>query len=132
MLSHVQLFETPWTVVCQAPLPMRFSKQEYWSGSPFPSPKDLSDPGIKSRPPILQADSLPSESPRKSIYFCFLVTLVMSNSVQPCRLQPARLLCPWDSLGKSSRVGCHALLQEILPTQGSNQGLLHCRQILYH
>ena len=44
----------------------------------------------------------------------------------------ARLLCPWDSLGKNTGVGCHFLLQGILPTQGSNPGLLHCRQILYH
>ena len=47
-------------------------------------------------------------------------------------LQPARLLCPWDSPGESSRVGCRALLQEIFPTQGSNSGLLCCRQIPYH
>ena len=41
-----------------------------------------------------------------------------------------RLLCPWDSSGKSTGVGCHALLQEIFPTKGSNPSLLHCRQIL--
>ena len=46
-------------------------------------------------------------------------------------LQPTRLLCPWDSLGKNTGVGCHALLQGIFPTQGSNPGLSHCRQILY-
>ena len=50
----------PWNVVCQ-PLSMEFSGQEYWSGLPFLSPGDLSDSGIKSRAPILQADSLPSE-----------------------------------------------------------------------
>ena len=44
----------------------------------------------------------------------------------------ARLLCPWDSPGKNTGVGCHFLLQEIFQTQGSNSGLLHCRQILYH
>ena len=49
----------------------------------------------------------------------------------PYELQPARLLCPWDSPGKSTIVGCHFLLQGIFPTQGSNPGLLHCRQILY-
>ena len=43
----------------------------------------------------------------------------------------ARLLCPWDSLGKNTGVGCHALLQGIFPTQRSNPWLLHCRQILY-
>ena len=45
---------------------------------------------------------------------------------------PTRLLCPWNSPGKNTRVSCHFLLQGIFPTQGSNLGLLHCRQILYH
>ena len=52
---------TPWTVAHQASLSTRFSRQEYWSGLPFPSPGDLPDPGIKPRSPALQADSLPSE-----------------------------------------------------------------------
>ena len=52
---------TPWTVACQVSLPMGFSGQEYWSGLPFPSPGDLSDPGIEPRSPALQADSLPTE-----------------------------------------------------------------------
>ena len=47
MLSRVQLFATPWTVACQAPLSMEFSRQEYWSGLPFPSPGDLPDPRIE-------------------------------------------------------------------------------------
>ena len=51
----------PWTVACQAPLSMGFSRQEYWSELPFPSPEDLPDPGIKPRTPGLQADSLPFE-----------------------------------------------------------------------
>ena len=50
---------------CQAPLSMGFSRQEYWSGLPFPSPGDLPDPGIELRSPALQADSLPSEPPGK-------------------------------------------------------------------
>ena len=45
-LSHVRLFSTPWTVAHQAPLSMGFSRQEYWSGLPFPSPGNLPDPGI--------------------------------------------------------------------------------------
>ena len=45
--SCVQLFVTLWTVACQAPLPMGFSRQEYWSGLPFPSPGDIPDTGIK-------------------------------------------------------------------------------------
>ena len=48
-LSHVQFFATPWTVACQAPLSMGFSRQEYWSGLPFPSLGGLPDPGIKPR-----------------------------------------------------------------------------------
>ena len=48
------------------------------------------------------------------------------------RLQPMRLLCPWNSPGKNTGVGCHFLLQGILPAQGSNLGLLHYRHILYH
>ena len=64
-LSHVQLFVTPWTVAHQAPLSMEFSRQEYWSGWPVPSPGDLHNPGIKHGSFALQADSLPSEPPRK-------------------------------------------------------------------
>ena len=56
----------------------------------------------------------------------------MYDSLQPHGLQPARLLCPWDSPGKNTGVGIHSFLLEIFPTQGLNLGLLHCRQILYH
>ena len=56
---------------------------------------------------------------------------VVSYPLQPHGLQPARLLCPWDSPGKNTGVGCHFLLQENFLTQGSNPGLLHCWQILH-
>ena len=62
---------------------------------------------------------------------CVLVTSVVCDSLQPHGLQPARLLCPWNSPGKTIGVGCHCLLQGTFPTQGSNSGLLNCRQILY-
>ena len=65
LLSRVQLFATPWTVAYQAPQSMEFSRQEYWSGLPLPSPGDLPDPGIVPRSPELQADTLPSEPPGK-------------------------------------------------------------------
>ena len=55
-------FVTPWTVACQAPLSMEFSRQAYWSGLTFPSQGDLSSPGIKPESPAVQADSLPAES----------------------------------------------------------------------
>ena len=77
---------------------MEFSRPEYWSGQPFPSPGDLPNPGIEPRSPTLQADSLPAESPGKP---------------------------------KNTGVGILSLLQQIFPTQESNQDLLHCRQILY-
>ena len=64
-LSRVPLFLTPWTVAYQAPSSMGFSRQEYWSGLPFPSPGDLPDPGIKLGSPALQADALTSEPPGK-------------------------------------------------------------------
>ena len=64
-LSRVRLFATPWTAAHQTPLSMGFSRQEYWSGLPFPSPGDLPDPGIKPRSPTLQADALTSEAPGK-------------------------------------------------------------------
>ena len=63
--SSILTWRIPWTVAYQ-PLPsMRFSRHEYWSRLPFPSPGDLSNPGIKPRSPTLQADSLPSEPPGK-------------------------------------------------------------------
>ena len=56
----------------------------------------------------------------------------MSDSLRPYVLEPVRLLCPWNTPGKNTGVGCHSLLQGIFPTQGWNLGLLHCRKILYH
>ena len=56
-----------WTIVHQAPLSMEFSRQENWSGSPFPSPGDLSNPGIKPGSPAFQADALTSEPPGKHL-----------------------------------------------------------------
>ena len=54
--SHVQLFEIPWTVAYRAPLSMRFSREEYWSGLPCPPPGDLPNPGIEFGSPALQAE----------------------------------------------------------------------------
>ena len=64
-----------------------------------------------------------------------MCVLVAQLSVSDClplhRLLPTRLLCPWDSPGKNTGVGCHSLLQKTFPTQGSNPGLLHHREIPY-
>ena len=62
-LSRVRLFATPWTVAYQAPPSVGFSRQEYWSGLPFPFPGELPNPGIEPESPALQADALPSEPP---------------------------------------------------------------------
>ena len=69
LLSCVQLFAIPWTVAYQAPPSTEFSRQEYWSGLPFPSRGDLPNPGIESRSSALQADALPSELPEKPQIF---------------------------------------------------------------
>ena len=63
--SCTQRFVTPWTVAHQAPLFMGFSKQEHWSGLPFPPPGGLPNPDIQPRSPALQADALTSEPPGK-------------------------------------------------------------------
>ena len=56
---------------------------------------------------------------------CTVNLLVVSDSLRPHGLSPARLLCPWSSPGKNTEMGCHFLLQGVFPTQGSNLGLLH-------
>ena len=60
-----------------------------------------------------------------------LVTQLCPTLCDPCGLQFARLLCLWNSPGKNTGMGCHSLLKGIFPSQGSNPGVLHCRQILY-
>ena len=124
---HVQLFATPWTVACQPPLSMKFSRQDCWSGLPFPSPGDLCNPGIE--PPSLVSPTLAgrfftSWATREAqqliichIYFsinhlflllvmtllflCCLVTKLCQALYDP-RLQQARLLCPPLSPGVCS------------------------------
>ena len=66
-LSRVQLFEIPWPAAFQAPLSMGFSRQEYCSGLPFPSPGDLPNSGIEPGSPTLQVDTLPSKPQGKPI-----------------------------------------------------------------
>ena len=67
-LSRVRLFATPWTVAYQAPPSRGFSRQEYWSGLPFPSPGDLPNPDTEPRSPALEADTLTSEPPGKKLH----------------------------------------------------------------
>ena len=96
--------------------------------SPVPlgfKPWGLGIPGSKNQSfkPFSSTPTIPSES---------VNCLVVSDYLQPHGLQLARPLCPWNSPGKNTGVCCHSFLQGIFPTQGSNSGLPHCGQILYH
>ena len=73
LLSRVRLFATPRTVAYQAPPSMGFSRQDYWSGLPFPSPGDIPNPGIKPESPSLQTGALPSEPPGKPLLMEVLI-----------------------------------------------------------
>ena len=77
MLSHVQAFVAPWTVACQVPLSIEFSRQAYWSGLPFPTPGDLSGPEIK--PTSLASPALASK------FFTTSTTWEAQDSVLKCR-----------------------------------------------
>ena len=83
-LSRVQLFATPWTVAHQAPLSMGFTRQEYWSGLPFPSPGDLPEPGVEPRSLALKANSLPSEHGA----FKYKVRRTVKDLEWPCDRSP--------------------------------------------
>ena len=115
-LSCIWFFATPWTVAIQASLSMEFSRQEYWSGLPFPSPEELPNPGVEPWSPASQADSLSSAlqgTPSKSLSHVWLFVTPWTVAT--------RLFCPQNSPGYSTGVGYHSLLQGIFPTQGSNQ-----------
>ena len=96
----VQLFVTLWTEAHQAPLSMEFSRQEYRSGLPFPSPGALSDPGIKPRSPALQADSLLSEPQGKPLKYWDILLIIswqraLPNFVTPRTHSAAKDACHW-------------------------------------
>ena len=74
---------TPWTVACQAPLSVGFSRHEYWNGLPFPSPGDLHDPGIEPGSSALQVDSLQSEppgNPQIHIYIFYIYLYIYTHT----------------------------------------------------
>ena len=115
-LSCVRLLAALWTVAYQAPSSMGLSRQKYWSGLPFPSPEDLPNPG-NGTPASRIVKVKESESASLS---------VLSDSSRPHGLHS-----PWNSPGQNPGVHSLSLLQGIFPTQGSNPGLPHCRQIPY-
>ena len=136
VLSHVQLFFTLWTVAHQAPPSMGFSRQEYWSGLPFPSPRNLSNSRIQPESPTLWAGSLLSQPLWKTrILGC--VAMPSSRGLPNPGIKPRSLALQVDSLPleppgkpKNTGVGSLSLLQGIFPTQGLS---LSCngRQVLY-
>ena len=105
LLSCVRLFVTPRTVAHQAPLSIRFSRQEYWTGLPFPSPWDLPKPGIKPGSPALQADSLPAEPPGKpqSLMFYWLCCLGLLQLMtgEEYRSRPVKGRDAWSRVSES-------------------------------
>ena len=144
--SPVQLFAILWSVACQALLSLRFSRQEYQSGLPCPSPGNLLQPWIE--PVSLMSPALArgffTTSPearqkllniRKKIIYIHYITekwwLFQSLSrcltlLRPHGPQPTRLLCPWDFPNKNTGVGCHFLLQGLFPKMWElNPHLLH-------
>ena len=130
LLSRIRLFATPWTVAYQAPPSMGFSRQEYWSGLPFPSPGYLPNPGIEPGSPAFQADALTSEPPGKP-------TPSRTNTPKRCHFHyrglecksmksrntwSNRQICPWNmewSRAKTNRVlprKCTGHSKHSLPT----------------
>ena len=114
MLSCVHLFVTPWTVTRQAPLSMGFSRPDYWTGLPFPSAGDLSDPGIKLASgvsPRLQADSLPAEPSGKSqLYNRSVIYFLVKSILSFFLIQWRGDLSPTES--EPSEVSFHPVFSE--------------------
>ena len=119
LLSRVRLFVTSWTVARQAPLFMGFSRQEYWSGLPFPPPGGLPNTGIEPGSPAVQADALQSEPPGKEVAqscppLCDPMDYTVRGVLQARTLQ-------WQPF----------LLPRVFPTQGLSPGLPLGKQILH-
>ena len=104
---------TQWTIACQAPLFMGFSRQGYWSGLPFPPSGDLPDPGIE-----------PMSLMSSALWVCVCECSVVSESFVTLWAVACQDPLSMDFPGKDIGVGCHFLLQGIFPTQGSNPCLL--------
>ena len=131
LLSRVRFLATPWTAAHQAPLPMRFSRQEYWTGLPLPSP--IEELGFH-----IVSNQKPTNTFSLQIVHTFTCTHTHTHtlltSVHVSR-QEALSQLTWNFSGKNDGVGCHFLLLRIILAQGLNARLLClllCRQFLYH
>ena len=124
LLSRVRLFATPWTVACQALLSMGFSRQEYWSGLPFPSPGYLPDPGIEPGCPALEADALTSEPPGKSREWqttSAFLPLESHEQYEKAVHYMTFLFCNWKFLTFDH---LHSFLLTLIPTSGNHQPIV--------
>ena len=151
-LNHVWLFATPWTVACHIPLSVGFSRQEYWSGLPFPSPRDLPNPGIEPRSPstpgrlstvwatreahCLKAEAVMKKNTERRKIFVVLLWCsvqfsrsVVSDSLQPHKSQHTRPPCPSPtprvySDWRPSSQWCHpAISSSVVPFSSCSQSL---------
>ena len=141
--SHGQLCATPETAAHQAPSSLGFSRQEHWSGLPSLFQDIFPTQGLNPRLlHLLHCRQIPEPPGKPNVHPDSAATCNPHESKEKVKTRPrvqffatlwavpARLFHPWDSPGKNSGVSCHSLLQGIFPTQGSNLGLLHCRQTL--
>ena len=150
LLSHfsrVRLCATPWTAAHQAPPSLGFSRQEHWSGLPFPSPMHESEKWkwvAQSCPtPSNPMDCSPPGSSIHGIFqarvlewgaiafSCDAFRHTESHSVESDSLWPHGLYSPQNSPGQNNGVGTLSLLHGIFPAQGLNPGFPHCKRILY-
>ena len=120
-------FETPWTIALQAPLSMEFSRQEYWRGLPFPSPGDVSDPGMEPGSPVLQVDSVPSEPPGKPNFY-HKHSLIRDTRLQYCYIGPE--LGRYHKKEYKSGMGDQKQTKPLQNVCWKEQGLWSCIQIL--
>ena len=142
--SHVQLFVTSSTVAHQAPLSMGFSRQEYWSGSLFPSPEDLPDPGIKCGSPALQAYSLPLVPPifhksrenipmlfwSQEIYLPLCMYVCINLSIHPVFLEKFWIHSKIEQKIQRSCVYLAPIYAQLSPWSTSHTGLVHLLSLM--
>ena len=124
--------------ICKAPQPKCSPRYDLLQPLPLPSHEGTDTSGIliwntvRGSVDIFRMRHVGGWMPLQEKQSGSVSHSVVSSSLGPHGLQPARLLCPRNFPGKNSGVGCHSLLQGIFPTQGQNPGLLPCRPILYH
>ena len=94
--SHVRLSVTPWTIAHQAPLSVGFSRQEYWSGLPFPSPEDLPSPGIEPMSPALTGGFFTSAPPGKPFLWLVQFTIITLRLFISTRLKVIPFSSAWN------------------------------------